>query len=125
MGKVYIKLADVDNTEKGTFELNPVSTKFYKDEAVLILKIAELTETGGANSITLDVKVQSYFPEIDEWIDTAIFDQVSVTGSTKSDVQLKVMTVGLGMKQRVVYTLGGEGTVGACKFKVLAEYKEK
>jgi len=125
MGKVYVELANVDNTEKGTFELKPVDTRFYEDEAVLILKVAELTETGGADAITLDVKVQSYFPVVDEWIDIAIFEQVSVTGNTKSDVQLKVMTIGLGQKQRVVYTLAGDGTVGANKFKVLAEYKDK
>ena len=123
--KRYITLAEVDDVTKGTFQLDEVEVRDFKDEAVFILKVEELTETGGADPITLQVKVQSYFSQADVWKDTVIFDEISVTGETISDVQLKVMTIGLGMKQRVVYTLSGSGTVGANKFKVIAEYKDK
>lgn len=123
--KRYVTLAEVDDVTKGTFELDEVEVRDFKDEAVFILKVEELTETGGADPITLQVKVQSYFSQADVWKDTVIFDEISATGETISDVQLKVMTIGLGMKQRVVYTLSGSGTVGANKFKVIAEYKDK
>jgi len=123
--KRYVTLAEVDDVTKGTFQLDEVEVRDFKDEAVFILKVEELTETGGADPITLQVKVQSYFSQADVWKDTVIFDEISVTGETISDVQLKVMTIGLGMKQRVVYTLSGSGTVGANKFKVIAEYKDK
>jgi len=123
--KRYVTLAEVDDVTKGTFQLDEVEVRDFKDEAVFILKVEELTETGGADPITLQVKVQSYFSQADVWKDTVIFDEISATGETISDVQLKVMTIGLGMKQRVVYTLSGSGTVGANKFKVIAEYKDK
>jgi len=123
--KRYVTLTEVDDVTKGTFQLDEVEVRDFKDEAVFILKVEELTETGGADPITLQVKVQSYFSQADVWKDTVIFDEISATGETISDVQLKVMTIGLGMKQRVVYTLSGSGTVGANKFKVIAEYKDK
>jgi len=119
-----IVLANVINqTTKGTYELSSYDTSHYK-EAEYILDVTALTETGGSNAITLDVKIQSYYPATGKWKDVVIFDQVSVTGATTTSTQHKIATTGLGTKQRVVYTLGGDGTVGDCDFRVEVVYWE-
>lgn len=121
--KADLVLASIKNhSSKGTFYGAEIDTSNYKS-ATYVLS-AKLQETGGSDAVTLDVKIQSYFPHIDKWQDVVIFDQISVTGDTTTDVQLKIATVGLGMKQRVVYTIGGAGTVSNCDFDIEAIYED-
>ena len=121
MRKTDVVLINVKNkTTKGTFYGAEIDTSNYKS-ATYVLK-ASLTETGGSDAVTLDVKIQSYFPITNEWRDVVIFDQLSVTGDTTESVQTKIATAGIGMKQRVVYTIGGAGAVGDCDLVVEGLY---
>ena len=123
MRKTDVVLIAVKNkTTKGTFYGAEIDTSNYTS-ATYVLK-ASLTETGATDAVTLDVKIQSYFPITNEWLDVVIFDQITATGATTTDTQIKIATAGIGMKQRVVYTIGGAGTVGDCDLVVEGLYND-
>ena len=90
------------------------------------LKVTSLTETGGSNSITLSVTIQSYDYAGNIWYDSVVFDDIDVAAgsSVTNKVYTKIATAGLGMRQRVKAVLSGSGTPGVVVFNVTATYKQ-
>jgi len=68
-------------------------------------------------SPTLDVTIQGYDPNTEQWKDVLVFQRLTTAGS-----EFKTVLSGLGWKQRVKYVLGGT-TVTDCDFKVGVVYK--
>ena len=90
------------------------------------LNIVGLEESGGSNSFTLSVTVQSYDAGGNVWYDSVVFDDVvcAAGGSVSNKVYTKIATAGLGMRQRVKAVLSGSGTPGVVVFNVSATYKQ-
>lgn len=114
-GDVESKDIEMINIVDETTSHTAYGSEFFTNrwrEAELFLKCTSLTGT----SPTLDVIVQAYDPNIADWNDIATFTQLSAAGSER-----KIVTAGLGWKERVKYTTGG--TVTDCDFKVGAVFK--
>jgi len=97
---------------------------FNKGEYNLALTYIE--ETGGSNSITLSVTIQSYDQAGNIWYDAVVFDDVVVAAGTtvQNKVYTKIATAGLGFKQRVKMALSGSGTCGGLVLNVSSTYKQ-
>jgi len=90
------------------------------------LLVTYLEETGGSNSFTLSVTIQSYDYAGNIWYDAVVFDDVEcAAGSTVSNkLYTKIATAGLGMRQRVKMVLSGSGTCGGIVLNVSSTYKQ-
>ena len=90
------------------------------------LNVIGLEESGGSNSITLSVTVQSYDAGGNIWYDAVKFDDVvcAAGGLVTNKVYTKIATAGLGMRQRVKAVLSGSGTPSVVIFNVSATYKQ-
>lgn len=118
------KLIEVENdTSKHTVTGAEFFTGIWK-EAEYHYYLTNFTETGGANTVTLDVKIETYNPIINRWYDTMVFQQgVAGPGGGLIFEETKTLVGTLGWKQRVSYTTAGAGTIGDCDFKVGVVYK--
>ncbi len=88
--------------------------------------LSYIEETGGTDSITLSMKIQSYDYAGNRWYDAVVFDDVVVAAGTtvQNKVYTKIATAGLGIRQRAVMTLSGSGTVGPVVLTVSCTYKQ-
>jgi len=97
---------------------------FNKGEYNLALTYIE--ESGGSNSITLSITIQSYDQAGNIWYDAVVFDDIVVAAGTtvQNKVYTKIATAGLGFKQRVKMMLSGSGTCGGIVLNVSSTYKQ-
>jgi len=108
-----IEMVSVSNlTTKDTYYADEYFTGIWK-QAEYHLYCTSLTGTAP----TLDVTIQGYDPNTEQWKDVLVFQQLTTDGS-----EFKTVLSGLGWKQRVKYVLGGT-TVTDCDFKVGVVYK--
>lgn len=113
----------VNETTKHTVTGDDFFTGIWK-EAEYWFALTSFTETGGANPVTLDVKIQTWDKALYTWRDAMVFQQKSCGASGSVTTQeYKRLTGNLGWKQRVSYTTAGAGTIGDCDFKVGVVYK--
>ena len=120
----YDRLIWVNNeTTKHTVVGDEFFTGIWK-EAEYYFDLTSFTETGAANPVTIDVKIQTYDYETDTWRDAMVFQQKSCgAGGSVTTSEYKRLASNLGWKQRVSYTTAGAGTIGDCDFKVGVVYK--
>ena len=125
--KLAVCSEELINILNETAKYTVAGPKFFTGiwkEAEYVFNLTSFTETGGANPVTIDVKIQTYDPETATWDDAMVFQQKSCAASGSVTTREKKMLVGnLGWKQRVMYTTAGAGTIGDCDFKVGVVYK--
>lgn len=121
ISKELIKI--VADTAKHTVNGAAFPTGPWK-EAEYFYNLTVFDESGGANAITIDVKIQTYDPVSGEWRDAMVFQQVSCAAAGSETTQeYKRLASNLGVQQRVQYVTGGAGTIADCSFTVGAVYK--
>jgi len=110
--------------EKGTYYGDEYYTGIFK-EGDYVLDIGKI-EDSGSGGLTFKCSIQSYDTITDNWYDVVIFDDVDIpsSGNVQNKIQVKVATAGLGIRQRVKWSLTGNGTPGFTSFKVGVTYKQ-
>ena len=114
----------ISGLEKGTYYGDEYYTGVFK-EGDYVLYIGKI-EDSGSGGLTFKCSIQSYDIITNKWYDAVVFDDVEIpsSGNVQSVVDTKVATSGLGIRQRVKWSLTGDGTPGFTTFKVGVTYKQ-
>jgi len=107
---------------KGTYYGDEYFSGIFK-EGDYVLYINSI-EDAGEGGLTFSCSIQSYDIVSDKWYDAVVFDDVTIEAEVSNKTYTKIATAGLGMKQRVKWSLSGSGTPGVVKFKVGVTYKQ-
>ena len=83
-------------------------------------------EDSGTGGLTFSCAIQSYDMIVGDWYDAVVFDDISIPsgGSIGCQLYTKIATAGLGIRQRVKWSLSGDGTPGVVKFLIGVTYKQ-
>jgi len=111
------------SVSKGTYYGDEFFSGAFK-QGDYVLHISKI-EDSGTGGLTFKCTVQSYNDITGDWYDAVVFDDVSIpsAGNVTNKVYVKVATAGLGIKQRIKWSLSGDGTPGYTSFKVGVTYK--
>jgi len=126
--KVFlVRLINVYNplgVNKDTYYGDEYFSGIFK-EGDYVLYVSKI-EDSGSGGLTFSCSIQSYDVTTDKWYDAVVFDDVSVpsAGNVSAKTYTKIATAGLGFKQRVKWSLSGDGTPGYTSFKVGVTYKQ-
>ena len=119
-----INVYEISGVNKDTYYGNEYFSGIFK-EGNYVLYVDKI-EDSGSGGLTFSCSIQSYDIATGKWYDAVVFDDVSVpsAGNVSAKTYTKIATAGLGFKQRVKWSLSGDGTPGYTSFKVGVSYKQ-
>ena len=119
-----INVYEISGVNKDTYYGDEYFSGIFK-EGDYVLYINKI-EDSGSGGLTFSCSIQSYDVTTDKWYDAVVFDDVSVPsgGNVSAKTYTKIATAGLGFKQRVKWSLSGDGTPGEVKFLIGVTYKQ-
>ena len=119
-----INIREPLGVNKGTYYSDEHFSGIFK-EGNYVLYVNKI-EDSGSGGLTFSCSVQSYDIATDKWYDAVVFDDISIpsAGNVSAKTYTKIATAGLGFKQRVKWSLSGDGTPGFTSFKVGVTYKQ-